>query len=406
MYVTQKPKIERLFVADQPKDKEKYEIIDKKLLKNDISMDELKTLRKNINAEDLSYIIQHIYDLNETYILKLSAVEGMLRKLDDIKNAKRNKRFQKRIRQHFRNGDKTRKVILAEGDSWFNYPVILTDIIDRISMEKNFNVYSLASGGDWLLNMLTARHYVEELSVLHPDVFLISGGGNDLVGSRRLAAMVTPEPCQEFEKNPWAEQLIKNAQKIEVPLDKEMFERGLPHLSRDFFALMMFFHLQYYFLIHGILGDNDRPSKFPGIKIITQGYDFAIPSFDKKFGFNPLKWYVPFIRKFLGHGVWLKEPLETRGIVDPLVQRSIVYAMIYLFNEMMIEMNVYFNTADELKVMHIDSRGSIGEDGWTDELHPLPQHFMNTGNVFVDCLNGIVAPTYQNVFVVKKIIKS
>ena len=64
-------------------------------------------------------------------------------------------------------------------------------------MENNFAVWSLASGGDWLLNMLSARQYVEELSVLHPDVFLISGGGNDLVGSSRLAAVVEPGQCDE-----------------------------------------------------------------------------------------------------------------------------------------------------------------------------------------------------------------
>ena len=60
--------------------------------------------------------------------------------------------------------------------------------------------------------MLTGREYVEELSLLHPDVFLISGGGNDLVGSKRLAAIVDPKgDSVEFGKNEWAEALVKGA---------------------------------------------------------------------------------------------------------------------------------------------------------------------------------------------------
>ena len=164
--------------------------------------------------------------------------------------------------------------MLAEGDSWFNYPIILTDIIDRISMEKDLAVYSIASGGDWFLNMIAGREYVEELSISHPDWFLISGGGNDLVGERRFA--------------------------------KDDYFEGLHFLSKKFYPLLMFFHLQYYFLLKVILkgGDNSNP-KFGDIKIITQGYDYPLPSFKKRFGLNPITWYVPFVRKFLGHGSWL-----------------------------------------------------------------------------------------------------
>jgi hypothetical protein len=379
-----------------------------KLLDNEITCLELEKLREEITAEDLSDIIQRIYDLNEKYILELSAVEGILRKLDDVKNARRNRRFLSKIKNEFRDlKDTDKKVILAEGDSWFNYPIILTDIIDRIAMEKNFAVYSLASGGDWLLNMLTARHYVEELSVLHPDVFLISGGGNDLVGSRRLAAMLEPLGLSmEYEKNEWINTVMKNREGKFVPLDEELFAIGVGHLSKDFFALIMFFHLQYYFLIDGILKHARVPGdKFYGIKIITQGYDYPLPSYKKRFGLNPLKWYLPFIRTLLGHGSWLKTPLLIRGIKDERTQRAVLYAMIYMFNEMMINMGDIMNRKYPNSVFHIDSRMSVGENGWTDELHPRPEHFLKTGNVFVGCINGKQLPTYGQVFVVKEIAK-
>ena len=193
---------------------EKKELIEK-LLANTILHEELATLRKDIDADDLSFIIQKIYDLNETYIFKLAALESMLEKLNAIKNAQRNQVFSKKIRAGFRDlNDKSHIMVLAEGDSWFNYPIILTDIIDRINMDKDLAVYSIASGGDWLLNMLTGREYVEELSISHPDWFLISGGGNDLVGSRRLATILQPDGGSvEYQKNGWAQSLIDNAEK-------------------------------------------------------------------------------------------------------------------------------------------------------------------------------------------------
>lgn len=375
------------------------------LLANRISIDDLRQLRQEVDADDLATIIQHIYDLNETYILKLSAVEGILRKLNTIKNQNRNEQFRRKIKKGWRDiNDKSKKVVLAEGDSWFNYPVILTDIIDRIGMEKDLAVYSIAAGGDWLLNMLTGREYVEELSVLHPDVFLISGGGNDLVGARRLATILAPVGnLDEFHYCEWAQQLVANANTSFIPFHKHRFEAGVKHLAKDFYALLMFFHLQYYFLINGILTAGGGTPKFDDITIITQGYDYPIPSSKNEFGINIAKWYVPFIRMFLGHGSWLKTPLLIRGIRKEEVQKNILYAMIYLFNEMMIEIGVIFNKEMALgnRVFHIDSRDSVGSKGWTDELHPKPEHFLRTGKIFVECIRQTTSPDYAHVYVVK-----
>jgi len=390
-------------LLDRPPEKrEKYERIEK-LLANEILHSELTALRDKIDADDLSYIIQKIYDLNETYIFKLAALESVLEKLNNIKNTQRNKLYFKKIRKGFRDlTNKKNITVLAEGDSWFNYPIILTDIIDRISMEKDLAVYSIASGGDWFLNMLTGRQYVEELSISHPEWFLISGGGNDLVGSRRLATILQPEGGSvEFDKNQWTQYLIDDfAEKKAIPL-KEDFYEGLQFLSKDFYALLMFFHLQYYYLLKGILkGGSNCKSKFDGIKIITQGYDYPLPSFDKRFGLNPIEWYIPFVRKFLGHGSWLKGPLQIRGINNSADQRKVMYSMIYLFNEMMIEIGSLFNKTGT-RVFHIDSRDSVGENGWADELHPRPLHFIKTGKTFVECIKQIKDPTYGSVYVVK-----
>lgn len=382
-------------------------ILIEKLLANDISLSQLVHLREMVDANDLSVIIQKIYDLNEKHIFELSAIDAMTLKFDRKKNEARNQRFDKKIKQGFRKlGDKNKQVILVEGDSWFNYPIILTDVIDRVCMEEDLAVCSIASGGDWLLNMLSAREYIEELSVLHPDWFLISAGGNDLVGSRRLATILKPEgDSKEFDNNEFTGYLLNSADTTFVPFEKEKFERGLDFLSKDFYALLMFFHLQYYFLIDGILRGGDKKSKFPDIRIITQGYDYPIPSFKKNFGLNILKWYIPFVRSFLGHGKWLKLPLQIRGIDKDADQQNILYAMIWLFNEMMIDMGKFFNEVRGLgdRVYHIDSRNSVGEKGWSDELHPRPRQFMKTGTAFVECIKQTTSPTYGHVYVVSKL---
>jgi hypothetical protein len=366
---------------------QKKSLIDQ-LLSNTISVPSFERLRSEINESDLSLIIQKIYDLNDEQVRKIAALAPVMAKVDSLKNAQRNGRFTSRVKNGFRNSSDN-KVILVEGDSWFNYPVLLSDVIDWISMNKNLAVYSLASGGDWLLNMLSARRYIEQLSTIHPDVFIISGGGNDLVGGNRIAAMVTPAgKSSAFFDCDWAMKLM---QKTSAPIDPERFSAGMKYISNDFFALLMFFHLQYYHIFNGILtggSGNPKKTKFPGIKIITQGYDYVIPSRDKGFGLNPLKWYKPFARMFLGHGSWLKTPMDIRGISCQEHQRDAVYAMIYLFNEMMIETGEVFEKMAGYKcVFHIDSRGAVGENGWTDELHPLPGQFKKIAAAFVRCIN-------------------
>ncbi len=375
-----------------------------RLLANEISIAELGLLRGSIDADDLSVIIQRIYDLNEDYILKLAMVEGRLARWNRQKNIRRNKAFTRQIRQGFRKtGDRTRQVVLAEGDSWFNYPKILHDVIDGIRTDKDLAVLSIASGGDWLLNMLSGRQYVEQLSILHPDWFLISAGGNDLVGARRLATMVKPEgDSKEFEKNAWAQELWSNARKTAAWYDELRFRRGLKYLSKDFFALLMFFHLQYYYMINGIVCGGNKDPKFPNTRIITQGYDFPVPSYAKHFGWNIGLWYIPLIRMFFGHGCWLKTPLQIRGITDQNAQEDILYSMLFLFNEMMIDVGSIINYNSPMKVFHIDSRGAVGRDGWADELHPKSTVFKKIADVFLECISEKRRPDYGNVFLVAK----
>jgi len=91
-----------------------------------------------------------------------------------------------------------------EGDSWFEYPIFLKDITDNLMDSENLAIYSIASGGDWVANMIANHQYQFEYLKLKPDVFIISGGGNDILGDNRLASFVNYKPIDinsEFLNN-------------------------------------------------------------------------------------------------------------------------------------------------------------------------------------------------------------
>ncbi|AYQ33778.1 hypothetical protein [Runella sp. SP2] len=374
------------------------ECLIKKLTSNRITHYDLNHLMQIATSDDLKSITQSVFDMDEATLLERSAVEGATRWLNSLKNERRKDLYVKKIQHTPRH---ELKKVVAEGDSWFNYPLILTDILDWISMDKNTAVFSLASASDWLVNILASREYVNGLSVHQPDFFLMSGGGNDVGGMSRMALMVSHRfnETSELTHSAWAQHLIANAHEKPYLLSKEVsldtrkpdekrWNDAIGHLSKDFFALMMLFRLQYYSLFHSLLvGGNE---KFPDLKIITQGYDFLVPSDNKGWGINPLKWYIPVLR-WIGHGWWLKKPLIFKEISGEKLQLDILYACMYFFNEMMIELEEKFmelHPTAKGRLFHVDSRGLVQKNEWTDEIHPQPHKFRTIAQTYLDCIHG------------------
>jgi len=77
--------------------------------------------------------------------------------------------------------------------------------------------------------------------------------------------------------------------------------------------------------------------------------------------------------------------------------------MIFLFNEMMIHTGDVFCQLTGPRVFHVDSRGAMGEDGWADELHPLPGNFARIGQTFIDCIQRPASSKHGQVFVVNEL---
>ena len=86
--------------------------------------------------------------------------------------------------------------VVAEGDSWFKYPVPLFGggIIPRLQKRLGVPILNLAAAGDevrFMLGVEQRKRLIETLTEGCPagdpwDVMLFSGGGNDIVDSPRL----------------------------------------------------------------------------------------------------------------------------------------------------------------------------------------------------------------------------
>lgn len=329
-------------------------------------------------------IIRRIFDSNDPQILnKTDADEGMLGRLNEKNRKRRNKKFIKKMKQGFRRKEGN-ITIMAEGDSWFEFPRIfwwesVHDIVDCLIKRDNCAVYSVAAGGDWLSNMIYTGEYIEELPKITPDVFLFSGGGNDLLGGYRLASMVRsfwmegPRP----KDDPLLQKLLARRKGPNThSLDEDLYVRGISWLNDEFFNFINMAVVQYFLMVQE-LSQLERYSK---MLFITQGYDFAIPSSSRR-GFFDQR----LINWFTNSGKWLFEPLNLKGITDPKDQYAIVYAMIQEFNEMLIQLAVYDGFPN---LFHIDCRG-VGEQQsyWFDEIHLKSRHFKKIGDVFYQCMN-------------------
>ncbi len=352
--------------------------------------------------QDFRELIKRIFDLNESSIINESTAEkGFLGFLNKNSNKRKNLNIRKKLNKPgFRDN---KKLIIAEGDSWFEYPIFIKDIIDWVIKDTDNPIYSLAYGGDWIANIIYEEQYIPELSIYQPEVFLISGGGNDLVGNGRLSILVNKPSLVDFSET---EKDIELKQKIIVQnFDNgeinsvqraEMIVRGTKYLNKDFHGLMKTFEIMYKLFFKRI----ELSGKFDDMKIITQGYDFVIPSNNKTIFKNPLRWVT-------NNGKWLYYPLVCKGISDKYEQQSILSAMIYYFNEMLISVGDYCNkNKGENYVFHIDSRGALKEKEWSDELHPTSKSFRKISNVYIKCINEIASLDCEkpNIYPVRKYI--
>lgn len=262
---------------------------------------------------------------------KSGARHGILGLLNHNRQVERQTTFQKRVESGQDNG-KIR--IVSEGDSWFNYPTKLKEVIDHLFDE--FSMFCCSYGGDWLANIYAEEEYLKALRKYKPDVFLLSGGGNDLVGGMRMLTILR---------------------------DYKSGMRGVDLIIHDEFeSILEDFRTIYRAIFKKVFNE------FPDMKIICHGYDY--PYFEGK------------------DKVWFGIPFHSKGIDNIDIQNEIGHFLIDKFYDMMQSVIVDFPN-----VHYIDNRGLVkprNKELWLNELHPTEEGFKMVADVFSKKIHEVV----------------
>ena len=222
-------------------------------------------------------------------------------------------RREARYQQIVASGQYRGPLIAAEGDSWFQYPFRLKDVIDWTF--ETYAVYCRSEAGDTLENMLRRGEYLDALDRTGGRVLLLSGGGNDLVAGGNLAQHLRP-----FDPR------LQPAQYL------------LPSFGAVLDGAIR--------CIESIVRSAGRA--FPACRVVCHGYDYAVPN----------------------GGNWLGRPMASRGITDPGLQKAIAREMVDRLNTRMI------NLANQTpRIAFVDMRGTVGDGRWFDELHPTDEGY-------------------------------
>lgn len=231
----------------------------------------------------------------------------------------------------------SRRIVVAEGDSWFDLPwfYVVTDLLDCLEANYQYQIESFARRGDTLENMVygTERdsihrrktpgiaQVIDTVRALKPRVFLFSGGGNDFVGD-------------EFAS------YLNHA------------DSDLPILRADYADYM--FSTVFRGAIERLV---DRVSEAsPGCVTFMHGYAHAIP--DGRGASIVVTWAGPWMLPTLtSKGVRVEEHW---GVVRSLVDR---------FNDMVRSIQASREDAGKNDFVYVNLRDHVTPDDWVDELH-------------------------------------
>ena len=257
---------------------------------------------------------------------------------NQIESAQRRKRY-RNLKQ-----DPNRTRIVAEGDSWFQYPILVEDTLDHLY--KLYAIRSFAEAGDTLENYLKKREYLDAIEDEGADFFLVSGGGNDILGEQFESFLRdAPDPndvtLQKYFKRSLADQLT--------------------HLEGYYEAMF-----------------SELLDRYPDLHILVHSYDYVLPV-DTDDPANK------------GKSSWLGQYLIKRKIQPQAEREQCIHFIMDAFNDRLKDVVAKTNEkfkqegddADHKRVSYIDVRNVVNRTSWFDEIHPTNEGFQLVANRFI-----------------------
>ncbi|MCF4129310.1 SGNH/GDSL hydrolase family protein [Methylobacterium sp. SyP6R] len=244
-------------------------------------------------------------------------------------------------------------VLLAQGDSWFDYPLtgnglplVDTDVVAQLRRIGPMppTILNLAHHGDAAVGMMSLEKQSRMIAALRdpsnwidgkPDAILFSAGGNDIAGEQF---------CIFLDFNDGKAK----------GLDTERFAGALGMVEACYLALFAM---------------RDRVA--PGVPILAHCYDFPIPN-----GAHP-----PCA------GPWLKPSLDFCNW-STAAGTTIVREALVAFKAMLARLAA--NPANRFHL--IDTQGTLSAAEWANELHPGPAGFARIAQIVAAALDGLVRP--------------
>lgn len=282
--------------------------------------------------------------------------ESAMRIGNGIARWRRNQRF----RRALRSGD-PRPVLVAEGDSWFQFPIVIRETIDHLG--EHYLIHCLSAAGDTAQNMVFGhlgrggQEYLAELDGLAGQVraFLFSAAGNDIIG----------EDIEAGDGTPVLSKLLRSPSgapsEPEPYIDQAAVTARLGELDRAY--------------RHVITQIRSRPH-FRDLPILVHGYDVPYPhpwgAQDRR---NP-RWAAKdqwLGRAFVGAGI--------NGPVRQLILRSLINQLYAMLERLAV---------DDAHVHVVDCRGALPEIfDWADEIHATSTSYAAVAGRFRERLSAL-----------------
>lgn len=254
-------------------------------------------------------------------------------------------------------------VLVAEGDSWFQFPILIDEILDHLS--DNYAILSLAAAGDTAENMVYGneesggREYMINLRKQkdHVRAFLFSAAGNDIIGEDPTTGKSALfDIIHEFDAS---------RASIDAHIKTDVLKDRIDKLRTAYTR---------------VITDVRKEAGFEDLPIIVHGYDYTFPY--PHFENDPRN---PCHAK---RNEWLGEPLDQRNYPTTTqaqrdLRRNIVIHLIDRLYDMLEELSQSHNN-----VLVVNCRGAMPEvTDWIDEIHGTDEGFAKVTQRFRTTLN-------------------